>query len=65
MERGTVTKSHKGKKANAESRVGECYQWKAIGHCSKGGSCSFRHEPASGNRRVVYEKNNRLLQPLK
>ena len=25
VERGTVTKSHKGKKANADRRVGECY----------------------------------------
>ena len=51
VERGTVTKSHKGKKANAERRVGESYQWKANGQCSKGDSCSFSHDPASGNRR--------------
>ena len=50
MGRGTVTKGHKGKKANAERRVGECYHWKANGQCSKGDSCCFRHEPASGNR---------------
>ena len=31
-------------------RVGECYQWKANGQCSKGDSCSFRHEPAYGQR---------------
>ena len=30
--------------------LGECYQWKANGQCSKGDSCSFRHDPASGNR---------------
>ena len=30
--------------------MGECYQWKATGQCSKGDSCSFRHCPASGNR---------------
>ena len=40
----------KGRKASAERKVGECYQWKAHGHCSKGDSCSFRHDPASGNR---------------
>ena len=34
-----------------ERKVGECYQWKAIGQCSKGDSCSFSHDPASGNRR--------------
>ena len=53
LEGGTVTKSHKGKKANAERRVGDCYQWKANGQCSKGDSCSFRHEPATGNRCAV------------
>ena len=31
--------------------MGECYQWKVIGQCSKGDSCSFSHDPASGNRR--------------
>ena len=44
-----VTKSQKGKKANVERNVGECSQWKAKGQCSKGHSCSFRHDPASGN----------------
>ena len=29
--------------------VEECFQWKAHGHCSKGDSCSFSHDPqASG-----------------
>ena len=45
VERGAVTKSQ-----NAERKVGECYQWKATGQGSKGDSCSFRHEPASGTR---------------
>ena len=39
------------RKASVERKVGECYQWKAIGQCSKGDSCSFSHDPASGNRR--------------
>ena len=51
VERGAVTKSQKGRKASVERKVGECYQWKAIGQCSKGDSCSFSHDPASGNRR--------------
>ena len=50
VERGTVTKSHKWKRANAERRVGECYQWKSTGQCSKGDSCSFSQDPASGKR---------------
>ena len=28
----------------------ECHQWKAIGLCSKGDSCSFSHDPECGNR---------------
>ena len=31
------------------SAEGECFEWKAIGQCSKGDSCSFRHDLASGN----------------
>ena len=34
-----------------DRKVGECYQWKAIGHCSKGDSCSFSHDRAPGNMR--------------
>ena len=30
--------------------MGECFQWKAHGQCSKGDSCSFSHDGASGNR---------------
>ena len=41
LERGTVIKSHNGKKANAERRVGDCYQWKAHEQCPIGDSCSF------------------------
>ena len=38
------------RKAYVDRKVGECYHWKANGQCSKGDSCSFRHDPASGNR---------------
>ena len=31
VERGSVTKSQKGKKAYVERKVGECFQWKAHG----------------------------------
>ena len=51
VERGPVTKSQKERKASVDRKVGECYQWKAIGQCSKGDSCSFSHDPAPGNRR--------------
>ena len=50
VERGSVTKSQKGKKAYVERKVGECFQWKAHGQCSKGDSCSFSHDTmASGS----------------
>ena len=29
-----------------ECKVGACYQWKAIGQCSRGDSCSFSHADA-------------------
>ena len=51
VERGAVTKRPKGRKAVVERTVGECHQWKAIGQCSRGDSCSFSHEEASGNGR--------------
>ena len=49
-EKGAVTRSQKGKKAYVERKVGQCFQWKTHGQCSKGDSCSFSHEIASGNR---------------
>ena len=48
VERGAVAKSQKGKKASAERKVGESYKWEVSGQCSKGDSCSFRQDPASG-----------------
>ena len=33
-----------------ERKVGECYQWNAIGQCARGDSRSFCHDRASGNR---------------
>ena len=45
-----------------ERRVGECYQWRAIGQYSKGGSCSFSHHGASENGcDERQKKDNRLL----
>ena len=35
VERGAVTKSRKRKKASVERKVGECFQWRAHGECSK------------------------------
>ena len=50
VERGSVTKSQKGKKSYVERKVGECFQWEAHRQCSKGDSCSFSHDTiTSGN----------------
>ena len=38
VERGSVTKSQKGKKAYVERKVVECFMWKAHGQCSEGDS---------------------------
>ena len=42
--------SQKGKKAYVDRKVEECFQWKSHGQCSKGDSCGFSYELASGNR---------------
>ena len=52
IETGVLVESHKGKNVNVERKVRECYQWKAKGQCSKGDSCSFRYDVASGNGRT-------------
>ena len=53
-ERGAVIEG-KGQNPSTKRKTGECFQWKAIGSCSKGESCSFRHKPASGNWEVKVE----------
>ena len=34
----------RGQKKREQRSPGDCWQWKANGQCSKGDSCSFRHE---------------------
>ena len=57
VERSSFTKSQQGNKAYVEWKVGERFQWKAHGQCSKGDSCSFSHDllvpgnSGSGQRR--------------
>ena len=65
VERGAVTKRPKGRKAVVERKVGECFQWKAIGQCSRGDSCSFSHEQASEADATRDKKNKRPLQHQK
>ena len=50
MGSGAVTKSQQDRKVSVERKVGECFQWKAIGQCSTGNSCNSSHDRASGNR---------------
>ena len=45
IETWVLVKSHKGRKASVERKVGECLQWKATGQCSRGDSYSFNHGP--------------------
>ena len=65
VERGSVLTSQKGKKADVERKVGECFQWeKAHGQGSKGDSCSFSHEKvASGNSGSGHSRKGRSSSP--
>ena len=43
FEKNAVVKNHRMKQR--EQRIlGDCWQWKADGQCSKGDNCSFRHD---------------------
>ena len=35
---------NQGAKQRGQRTLGECWQWKANGQCSKGSNCSFRHD---------------------
>ena len=43
FETSAVVKNH-GVKQREQRSLGECWQWKANGQCSKGDNCSFRHD---------------------
>ena len=43
FETSAVVKNH-GMKQREQRRLGDCWQWKANGQCSKGDTCSFRHD---------------------
>ena len=50
IETGVLVKSHKGKNASVNRRMGGCHQWKANGQRSRGDSSSFRHGSDRGHR---------------
>ena len=60
LDRGAVTRSRKGNKANVERKVGDSWQWRATGQCSKGNSCGFNH----GAENEAYLVNKRSDRPL-
>ena len=43
IETGAVVTNRRGERG-VEREQGECYQWKAKGQCSRGDTCSFRHD---------------------
>ena len=43
FETSAVVKNHRMKQREQRS-LGDCWQWKANGQCSKGDNCSFRHD---------------------
>ena len=50
IETGVIVKSHKVKNVSVERQVGECYQWKATGQCSRADSCSLSHGSNRGQK---------------
>ena len=53
FETSAVVKSQRAKQREQRS-LGDCWQWKANGQCSKGDNCSFRHDK---------DKRAKLTQP--
>ena len=43
FEKNAVVKNQ-GTKQRVQRSLGDCWQWKANGQCSKGDNCSFRHD---------------------
>ena len=63
VERGQSPRVKKETKPT-ERKVGECFQWKAHGQCSKGDSCSFSHDTQnSGNRGQGQRRKGRSSSP--
>ena len=65
VERGATSKSEEGKKPYVERRVGECFQWKANGQCSKRAHVDSPMILHLGtDARIRQEKDNRPLLHL-
>ena len=48
-------------KQREQRTLGDCWQWKANGQCSKGDNCSFRHDI---NERAKKQHSRILLRAL-
>ena len=46
---------NQGTKQREQRSLGDCWQWKADGQCSKGDNCSFRHDM---NKRAKSTQSN-------
>ena len=55
-ETSAVVKNHRTQQREQRS-LGNCWQWKANGHCSKGDNCSFRHDT---NKRAKSTQPNEM-----
>ena len=53
-DRNAVVKNQ-GTKQREQRTLGDCWQWKANGQCSKGDNCSFRHDT---NKRAKWTQPN-------
>ena len=42
--KGTPWSRIKGQKQREQRCLGDCWQWKVNGQCSKGDNCSLRHD---------------------
>ena len=52
-ETGALVKNRNGRNVSVERKVGECFEWKATGQCSKGDSCSFSYGSYSGQKSTI------------
>ena len=55
FEKNAVVKNQ-GTEQREQRSLGDCWQWKANGQCSKGDNCSFRHDMNS-----VQNRHSRIL----
>ena len=66
-ERNAVDKNQ-GTEQREQRCLGDCWQWKANGQCSKGDNCSFRHDVhkrAKSSRARITSKELAQLHPVK